>query len=656
MARRASLPYPKAKSSDSHIDSVLASLRIAAHAKRGTPEERRIRRAISSVLVCLLVVYTISPLFVKANTVLLYPSTCLGGWQQPDNAAKKPDAEGFYSETNSAHLEHNTRSDLYCGSFEGDIDPETKPNDITVRVHWKAVQPHSEGEIIEVIGNNFASSTQDILDAEGSDVVNFTLSTTTPETPAVEASELLEPQTDSVPEETIPEPPVSYRESVYNFFSLLVARAYAQEAPVEESIPTAEVSVTPLELEVAMPSNETAVSLEPLEQKEETISTSGEENDVVSVDTAPGSDIPSPLPDVPEGEVMGTSSESVELVATTSEEMMVSEPAPTDSHGLFDVSYSFDGTTWYVLGLVKLEDSQRKEFSLYLSSFPDWDKLKTIQIKLHPIETYDDVPDIYVDTVELEVAYSKHAEKNSLLDDLLKVASTTEDITLIEEDGIVEAKGLNGSLIVTRERVQGQYVLALFNADTETKKYIDVDDSVADFPVGFKDGYMFILTEDRNYLIKYAISSDSFKRFEISPYDTTKGERGEVEIPDFPWIVYVGSNNFSFFSVYTGEVFSDENSEILNAEQDEYTKTGLLEKLAAQKEVAEALIQRLLFRKASSTLEVASSTSPKEELPKVVEKEIGESATSSPSVEQPVSEQEDVSSKETEAAPEEIEE
>src|SRR4030042_6172975 len=61
--------------------------------------------------------------FIRAEKASFYPTSCLGGWQNPQNAEGKPDldegapGEDFNSK-NSAVLQ-NAISELYCGGCKG---------------------------------------------------------------------------------------------------------------------------------------------------------------------------------------------------------------------------------------------------------------------------------------------------------------------------------------------------------------------------------------------------------------------------------------------------------------------------------------------------------------------------------------------------------
>jgi hypothetical protein len=179
--------YRHATSIDSHIDKVAHSLQLVAFSKYTPPQARAAKRAVSAFVIALLVVYTFSPFLLKANTVLFYPTACLGGWVTPYHASGLPSEAKEYSAATSAVLPSNTHAELYCGSFTGEIPEGSTPKDTRLVIYWtaehltdKEIVPTTE-ETVEIVSDDFSSSTQAILDAPIDDVT-FTFATSTEET------------------------------------------------------------------------------------------------------------------------------------------------------------------------------------------------------------------------------------------------------------------------------------------------------------------------------------------------------------------------------------------------------------------------------------------------------------------------------------------
>ena len=78
----------------------------------------------------------------RANEYLLYPSTCLGGWENPQLAEGAPQVSlgiqrGIYfTEENSARLNGNIAAQIYCGGFKEDIPEDVIPKNIVVKFSW----------------------------------------------------------------------------------------------------------------------------------------------------------------------------------------------------------------------------------------------------------------------------------------------------------------------------------------------------------------------------------------------------------------------------------------------------------------------------------------------------------------------------------------
>lgn len=143
------------------------------------------RKHIVQAVACLTILVSvgvyISPK-TKAESAVFYPESCLGGWINASRAIGMPETESnefprAFNADNSALLEAGTGADIYCGNFKGEFDKNTKPTKIIVSLSW------SKAEVIattaEIVGGSFASSSLEILDANASTSVTFTLATST---------------------------------------------------------------------------------------------------------------------------------------------------------------------------------------------------------------------------------------------------------------------------------------------------------------------------------------------------------------------------------------------------------------------------------------------------------------------------------------------
>jgi hypothetical protein len=85
-----------------------------------------------SILLLLAVALTFS-LTTKANIGEFYATSCLGGWENPQNAEGSPETRNgsAFSQQNSAVLK-NTLSEIFCGGFSGEIPQNSKPAQATL--------------------------------------------------------------------------------------------------------------------------------------------------------------------------------------------------------------------------------------------------------------------------------------------------------------------------------------------------------------------------------------------------------------------------------------------------------------------------------------------------------------------------------------------
>lgn len=582
MAQRASFLYRKAIQVDSHIDKVIASLGVVASSKRLDPDELLIRRIVSAFLIALLVSYSVYPLFVRANTLILHPEACLGGWYNTAYASRAPNANGYYNESNSAVLDKNVQAEVYCGPFAGEKEEGTIPLQASLALYWSSVRAVEEPAVtgtttIEIVSESFASSTQDILDADASSTVSFTATTTTeapaqeerveetvptesiqeevagapteeasqenqPENQAPVSSET--PSTPSASEEANPPAvePVSVLETLLFAF---VPRAHAQEGGSRD--------ITPAVL------TETQSDI-PVTQNAE-VSVSNES----SAETSPAHEMDQQEISVPETSqevVLGTSTENDKLpeageTASTSDAINTPESTPEsakESGGFLEVLYSLDGTTWIRVASVAPADIRENAYDLSLTQI-SWEKIDALQIKIQSLSSFDDTPSVYLDAVELRINYEKEKKSAEPVDEKTQ-----------QTQGIIDVKGLGPHVVFLREKEGEIETLYLYNLNDKNKERLPIDQPVSErFPVGFKGGRMFLLTQDEKTLLTYDFSTKDYVKVFVPHFDVSMGERAEVFMEGFPWKIIIGSNNFFFYSEETGEVFSDEDSGFVSA-------------------------------------------------------------------------------------------
>jgi hypothetical protein len=111
------------------------------------------RGLLLGLLSILILVFGINRLtHTYASIAELSPSSCLGGWENPTNATGNPDASSedpnTFTAGNSAVLRSGSASELYCGSFEGNIPEETVPKALNLHLSWTFKEPSEQPVIL----------------------------------------------------------------------------------------------------------------------------------------------------------------------------------------------------------------------------------------------------------------------------------------------------------------------------------------------------------------------------------------------------------------------------------------------------------------------------------------------------------------------------
>jgi hypothetical protein len=125
----------------------------------------------------------------KAETVEVYPSSCLGGWQNPQNAAGKPDLNkdapaSSFNKNNSAYLS-NAISQIYCGNFKGSgPDSNLQIKRAYLTFSWLVLSQEEEQSLISNSSfiqeiNTENSSTIQVVNPISNSVSNTTTETST---------------------------------------------------------------------------------------------------------------------------------------------------------------------------------------------------------------------------------------------------------------------------------------------------------------------------------------------------------------------------------------------------------------------------------------------------------------------------------------------
>lgn len=193
-----------------------------------------------SICAILFVTFGIYRSVTWANSAVLYPSTCLGGWNNPQLAEGKPDVASAddppaFTEANSAVLPANASSDIFCGGFTGDISQEVQPTKVTLSFSWTTkVQEASSTPLAPIIFTDVPSgSSSTFLDSSTTppDVPTTASSTdgTLPDNKAPSTPAPTEAPADQIAPQEVPPTPIIPSDAPVSFLDFFIPRARAAD-------------------------------------------------------------------------------------------------------------------------------------------------------------------------------------------------------------------------------------------------------------------------------------------------------------------------------------------------------------------------------------------------------------------------------------------
>ncbi len=300
----------------------------------------------------------------RANLAVLYPASCLGGWNNVHNAEGKPDVgapstTGTFNDGNSAVLPENTIAEMYCGSFTGNIPEDSQPKKIMLTFSWASQAEVTAAEA--TIGTS--TDTANALNSISADISSSTNATLATSTMATTSTGMVLTGT-STPDN-----------------SVIIVLPINAPAPVIAT--TTEVSTTTLDAPVPAP-----------------------------VPVSPASGTPS---DTIQSSIFNLfikqAFAATEDIATTS-----STTTPQTPTGFLEIDYTIDGAQWNILGVVDEAHLHSATFEIPIATssplgsstdpvVPKWRDMSNIQIKIKSISSMDVIPRLYLDGMSLQVVY-----------------------------------------------------------------------------------------------------------------------------------------------------------------------------------------------------------------------------------------------------------
>ena len=297
-----------------------------------------------------------------ADSAVLYPSTCLGGWNNPQHAEGELDVASLgdpsaFTESNSAVLPANASSEIFCGGFTGAMSLEAQPTKITLTFSWT-----TKNEAAPII---ITDSTPDTSATSSIDITAPATSTSTPDVAA--------PPVDL----TTPDP----------------------ATPTFDASSTPDMSTSAPTPPTADPSSDAPISLlyflTPTAHAQEAATT--------TVDLAASSTLDA---------------------STTPDSTTTSIEQNPSGGGFLDVSYTLDGNTWHDLGTVNTAQLASASFAIPIAPGASWKDMSNLQISIRSIPSLDPTPTVYLDGMSLHTDYAEGKLQSAITSDKTSYAST----------------------------------------------------------------------------------------------------------------------------------------------------------------------------------------------------------------------------------------
>lgn len=379
-------------------------------------------------------------LFSRAEILEFYPSSCLGGWQNPQNAQGKPELESNvksedFNDNNSAILK-NIISEIYCGNFKGDVLENTIPKKVFLKFSWLI----QEGEKNEnIILNTSSTSDENLIETSTLiQIINLssTIQTTTEEEIPSDLNNSSSTNLENTNTSTLNLDNQSSTNN--NLESQIIPESLEQTPQIESS--TTNNSTTPESsnlnssfwnklFKIVFAQNFESSS----QQVNQNISTS--EIDLNNSLNSSSVDVLN-LNDSTNTAISSTDSNLTENTSTLNLNIVSS----TDD--IFELFYTFDGTSWQSLGRVNF--SNWKDLKIEIPDF-DWSKLDKLQIKIQSISPKEYNLTAYLDGMILEVEYEtkQNLDENT---NLAQIDQSLVDNNLGQNNSSTDSMNLNNNI------------------------------------------------------------------------------------------------------------------------------------------------------------------------------------------------------------------
>jgi len=287
--------------------------------------------------------------FTQASVATFYPTTCLGGWEHPENIEGEPSLSSDASASdfnlgNSAHLQSSSDA-LYCGGFKGEIPDNTKPTHFRIFLHLSVDDGSVVHQEMKPFGDIILAPTEN--PAETLPITPPDSSSDSTTTPA--------PTPDSTPTTPVVPPPDNQAQSFLDNF-------FAPKVFADDNATDGTDSLAPA-TDATIPDNTTPDVIPP-----------------VPADTNNTTPAPAPAVENPDNAL----------------------PSQAPSDAFLEVDYTLDGATWNSLGTISRSSWQNNSFDIPIT---EWTNLDHLQISIKTLPTFDNPLVVYLDSIEIFVEY-----------------------------------------------------------------------------------------------------------------------------------------------------------------------------------------------------------------------------------------------------------
>jgi hypothetical protein len=330
--------------------------------------------------------------FGRAEVSEFYPSSCLGGWQNPQNAALKPDlnfdaSSEEFNENNSAILK-NMISQIYCGNFSGTIPDNSNPKKAIIKFSWLVLENNQNI-------NQFESKS-------GEQNNNLEIETST----LIQTINLNENQSSTESSTTTSTQNSIESSSQGSIISTQEGSNQSNGSSSSQNNGNSNSSQNELNTAPPLaPANQQNLEPDPRSFFDKLFKKAFAEEVVNNKQSTTDSTTISNIIESSTESLNSSSAENLNLENNSSSSNISSSSNPTNESNFLEIFYTFDGSNWQSLG--KVNFSNWKNLELEIPDF-NWDKLPNLQIKIQSISPTEFTPTIYLDGMVLEVEYENN--------------------------------------------------------------------------------------------------------------------------------------------------------------------------------------------------------------------------------------------------------